>query len=280
MKLFAAVRSLAAAALVAAAGIAAAPSAEAQVTLPRPLAEYKTEGGRVAYNYRMQVYRGGFTVAVMTRPGNPADALLLYDYLRPADLASLKGYLDRAQFLKQPPVVRTQAVIRDIPDRIASYLGRTVRFTTRGGPRDPIAGYHIMAAMDALAANFARIADEPLVRFDQSGGIAGRRDSLKITRSGLASYTHDRPMPAQPYEQALDFGTVNDLKRKIAAARWATLPDFFPAPFVADAFTYHVTAYDILDRSKTVSGKTGAREPRAYLAVVEACRAIMASLRP
>lgn len=262
--------------------LSAAARAEAQIGPIGPMIEYRTEGGRVLWNYRMQVYSTGFTVAVMQSPRG-GEAIVLTDYVRPAEVAALRNALRRTNFHSIAPRVRTRAMIADLPDRVVRFEGKTVRFTTMGQPRDPVASVLFVAALDRLADHFARIAGEPLAGFDTRNGMLGRDTWLTVTRGAQARLrihqTGERPFLK---DAPVDFAKVNELKRRIAFAGFFFLPNQFvanpPPPFAGNV--YDVTAYDVLDRAKTIHSQGGATEPRNFTAVWLYLDTIAADLRP
>ncbi len=258
------IRTLIAAAAVAVVGATtiAAPAAQAQVA---PLIEYRTEGGFVAYHFDMKIYRTGFVVATMSS-FHQSETLFLYDYISAAQVRSLRRALARAHFAALPGVVRTQHMIPDIADRVVTYRGKTVRFTTMGAAGAPVATPAFIAALTKIGNVFTRIQEEPLVDFSKRGGFHGVIDqSLTITRSGHAKFWNGYPVahPDPTKEKVLDFAEVNALKRLILAASWFSLPDAYTSPIVQpDEIHYEIGVANPHDKVKTVSWTSTAHPPQ------------------
>ena len=258
-----------------------APRAEAQV-LVAPAIDYRTEGGRVLYNCRVQIFTSGLTVAELTDPRQPGQAILLTDQVRPSVVLDLVNGLYRAKFHSLAPVVRSRAPIMDAPDQIVRFGRKIVRYTTMGQPRDPVAPDLYIAALDALAAHFARIADEPLVRYELENGRTGLTQELTITRGGRARVASRIPGD-RPYlkEEVADFGRLNALKGALTLVRWFSLPDYigvYPRPPVAGDL-YEIAVHDLRDRPKAVGSNSDANPPRNFLGVKHILDAIVADVR-
>jgi hypothetical protein len=256
--------------------------AEAQVAA-RPLIEYKTEGGRVLWNYRLQIYASGRTVATMTSPRQPQDVLTIEDHVRPAVVMDLAYALYRAKIHSLAPVVRTRATIYDMPERVVRFAGKTVRFTTMGSPRDPIATPFFVDAINRIAAHFDRIANEPFVQFDTRNGMMGLDQTLTITRAGWARLARTIPGD-RPYlkETQLDFARMNAIKQAMAQAHFFQLPDSFipnpPPPFAGNV--YDMTGYDARDRMKSVHTQDGATLPRDVQALLNTLNDTVGQIYP
>lgn len=265
-------RLLRRAALAAAVAIGAAAAAPEAAAHPiRPAIEFATEGGLVIYNYRLQIYPSGFTVAIVTRPREPGEALLLTDYIRPSAVTALQNGFLRAKIHSVAPTVRRDPAIADVPDQVVRVFGKRVRLTGMGSPRDPIASQLFIRAMNEVARHFARIANEPLAGYDVRNGMQGLEQNLEISRSGAARLHRTVPFD-RPYlkEANVSIASVNELKRSLSKARfWALPPSFIPNPPPPFAGSVRdVTAYDLFDRSKTVHTMDGATLPRDFQAVV------------
>lgn len=266
-------RSILTAAAVAAIGFCtiAAEPARAQAPLT-PLIDFKTEGGRVLYNYRIQVYTTGFAAAVMTDPRNPGEILLLTDHLSQSQVRALRNGLDAARFTSLPARVRSSQTIMDTPDLVCRFRGKTVRYTMHGQPRDPVISRALVAAFETIQNHFARIAEEPLVTSHWHNGMQQIDRDLVVKRGGMAHYALSGPtIRAVPVEGRISFAKINELKARIAAARWWSLPAQFPVPnpppFAGDI--YEVSVFDLLDNPKTVRSQGGATETRGFMRVME-----------
>lgn len=262
------IRTFLAAAAVAFVGAATIAASEAQAQTA-PVIEYSTRGGFVLWNYDFKIYGTGFVVGRMVDVRNGNETLYLYDYISQSKLTALKNALDRANFSRLPATVKTQYMIMDVPDRVIKYRGKTVRYTTTGGPRDPVASVSFVNALTQVSGVFTKMADEPLVIYDLTGGWGISQD-LRISRSGRAKFDASFRGQTEPtVERQISFAKVNELKRRIIAANWWNLPAAFPGPIVMDGASWDVTVYDIYDTKTTVHSKTMATEPQGFERVME-----------
>lgn len=255
--------------------------AEAQI-LPAPLIEYRTEGGRVLRNCRVQIHLSGLTVAEVTDPRQPGQSILMTDQVRPGVVLDLLNGLYRSRFQSLAPLVRSRTPIMDAPDQIVRVGRKTVRYTTMGQARDPIAPDLYIAALDALAAHFIRIVDEPFASYQLENGRSGLHQELTITRGGLATVASRIPGD-RPYlkTEIVDFARFNALKSALALVQWFSLPDYigtYPRPpFSGDL--YEITIRDLRDRPKTTGSNSAANPPRNFLGVKHVLDAIVADVR-
>jgi len=266
------IRTLLAATVVALVGAATLAAPEAKAS-HEPVIEYETRGGFVLWNYQLKIYSSGFTLGTMTSPRDPGETLYLYDYISTRKLASLRSALDRARFSRLPATVRSQYTIMDVPDRVVKYRGKTVTYTTTGAQSDPVASATFVSALTAIADVFTKMADEPLVTYQASGGLAGIQDKLTITRSGRAKFERSMRGTTEPaVERQLEFAKVNELKRRIVAADWWNLPGQFDWPagvVVMDGVSFSVGVANTRDQVKTIRSKTAADEPEGFERVME-----------